>query len=133
MRTFSWSHHGESRSITTQWHSCALHGGSGAVYTHSMAFMHIQWGFRGCSILTHWRSCTLNGCSGAVSTHSLAFMHTQWVFSSCSHSLNGAHVHSQVFRKCSIHVQPVHVPESPMNMFSNLRTQRPYKLALNFH
>jgi hypothetical protein len=129
MRSFSWSHHGESRSIITQWHSCALNWCS-----HSLNCIHANSKvFRGCSILTHWCSCTLNGCSGAVPTHSLGFMRTQWVFRGCSHSLIGIHLHSQVFRKCSIHVQPVHVPDGPMNMFSNLQTQGPYKLALNFH
>ena len=70
MRSFSWSHHGESHSIMTQWHLCTINGCSGAVPTHSLAFMHTQWVFRGCSILTHWHSCALNGCSGAVPAHS---------------------------------------------------------------
>jgi hypothetical protein len=48
-------------------------------------------------------------------------------------SLIGVHAHSQVFRKCSTHVQPVQVTEGPMNMFSNLQcAQRPYILALSF-
>ena len=101
----------------TQWRSCALT----SVNTHSLALMHTQ------------RSCALNGCSGAVHTHSLGFMHTQWVFRGCSHSLIGIHAQSQVFRKCSTCVQPVHGPEGPMNMFWIFAsTQRPYKLALNF-
>ena len=83
----------------------------------SMAFMRTQWAFT----LTEWHSCAFNGCSGAVPTHSLAFMHTQWVFRGCSHSLIGIHTHSQAFRRCSIHVKSVHVPEGPMNMISNLQ------------
>jgi hypothetical protein len=130
MRTFSWSHHGESHSIMSQWHSCTLT----SVQTHSLVVMCTQWVSRSCSMLSHWRSCTLNGCSGAVPTHSLPFMHTKWVFRGCSHSLIAVHVHSQVSTKCSTCVQPVNVSEGPMNMVSNLRsTQRPYKLALNFH
>jgi hypothetical protein len=83
MRSFSWSHNGELRSIVTQWHSC-----------------------------------TLNGCS-----HSLnGVLAHQWVFRGCSHSLIGVHMHSQVFRRCSIRVQPVNVPEGPMNMFSHLQS-----------
>ena len=38
--------------------------------------------------LTHWHSCALNGCSGGV-----------------QYSLIGIHVHSQVFRGCSILTQ----------------------------
>ena len=112
IRTFSWSHHVESCSIMTQWYSCALNGCShslNGIHAHSM------------------------GVQGVFNTDSLAFMCTQWVFRGCSRSLNGVHTHSQVFRKCSKRVQPVHVNEGPMNMFSNLQTQRPYKLALNFH
>jgi hypothetical protein len=45
-----------------------------------------------------------------------------------------AHAYSQAFRRCSICLQSVHVTEGPRNTFSNSeRTQRPYKLALNFH
>ena len=113
MRSFAWSHLGELHSIMTQWRSCTLNGCShtlNCVHAHSM-------GVQGLFPLTKWLSCTLNGCSGAV-----------------QYSRIGIHVHSQVFRRCSIRVQPVHVPEGPMNMFSNLRSmQRPYKLALNFH
>ena len=101
------------------------------VHTHTMAFMRTQWVLRGCSILTHWHSCTLNGWSGAVPTHSLVGMHTQWVFRGCSNSLIGVHMHSQVFRRWSILVQLVHVPEGQMNMFSNLQSaQRPYEYVL---
>jgi len=62
MRTFSWSHHDESLSIMTQWHSCALTN----VHIHSLVVMHTQWVFRGSSILTHRRSCALNECPGSV-------------------------------------------------------------------
>jgi len=121
-------------SILTYWHSCALNGRSGAAPTHSLAFICTKWVLGGCSILTYWHSCALNWRSGAAPTHSLAFICTKWVFRSCSHSLIGIHAHSQVFRKCSTHVLPVHVPEGPMNMFSNLQsTQRPCKIALHFH
>ena len=123
MRTFSWSHHVELHTIMTQRWSCALNGCShslndihvhtlgvqGVFNTHSLAFMHTKWVFRGCS------------------AHSLAFMCTQWVFRGCSPSLIGGHLHSQLFRKCSICIQLVHVPEGPMNMFSNLQSaQRSY-------
>ena len=94
MGTISWSHHGELRSIMTQWHSCVLKGCSHSLYgihAHSM-------GVQGLFLLTHW--------------HSHALTSVQEVFNIC--------------------VQPNHVPEGPMNMFWNLQTQRPYKLALNF-
>ena len=73
MQSFSLSNHGESHSIMTHWrpctlngcsilthwHLCTLNGCSGAVPTHSLAFMCTQWVFMGCSILTHWCSCSL--------------------------------------------------------------------------
>ena len=60
----------------------------------------------------------------------MTFMHTQWVFRGYSHSLIdvpvhsmgvqglfysliGVHMHSQVFRRCSICVQPIYLPEGP--------------------
>jgi hypothetical protein len=126
--------HGHTMVSCVQSWLNGIHAHSMGVHTHSMAFMRTQWVFRGSSILTHWRSCALNGCSGAVPTHSLVFRHIQLVFRGCSHSLISVHAHSQVFRNCSICVQPVYVPEGLMNMFSNLQVaQRPYKLALNFH
>ena len=76
MRTFSWSHHGESHSIMTQWHSCALNGCShslNCIHAHSM-------GIQGLFPLLQRHACALNGCSGAVPTHSLAFTCT------CKHS-----------------------------------------------
>jgi hypothetical protein len=66
MRSFSWSHYGESHSIMNQWHSCALNGWPHSlkgVHAHSMMLFP----------LTYWCSCTLNGCSGDVPTHPLAF------------------------------------------------------------
>jgi hypothetical protein len=105
MRTFSWSHHRESCSIMTQWHSCKLNGCS-----HSLIGVHVH----------------PMGVQGVINTHSLAFIRTQWVFRGCSHSLIGMHANLEVFRKCSARVQPVHLPEGPMNMFSNLQSmQRP--------
>jgi hypothetical protein len=84
MRSFSWSHHGESLSIMTQWRSCSLIGCSHSLndgHAHSM-------GVQGPFPLTHWCSCALNGCSGAV-----------------PYSLIGIHTHSQAFRGCSILTQ----------------------------
>jgi hypothetical protein len=55
MRSFSWSHHGESRSIMTQWHSCTLNGCSyslNGIHAHSM-------GVQGLFLLTHECSCAL--------------------------------------------------------------------------
>jgi hypothetical protein len=83
MRTFSWSHHGESCSIMTQWRSCALIG-----HSHSLNGSHAySMGVQGLFLLTWW-SCTLNGCSGAV-----------------QYSLIEIHVNSQAFRGCSILTQ----------------------------
>jgi len=73
MRSFSWSHHGESCSIMTQWWSCPLIGCS-----HSLNGVHVH----------------SMGVQGVFNTHSLAFMCTQWVFRGCSHSLIGVHEHS---------------------------------------
>jgi hypothetical protein len=114
----------------------------------SKVIMLTQWVFT----LTQWQSCTLNGCSetvqysligihvhtmdfhGVFNTHSLVLTCTHTHLKGVQYSLFGIHFHSHVFRKCSIHVQPVHVPEGRMNKFSNLRKpHRPYELALNFH
>ena len=91
--------------------------------------MHIQT----FQILTQICLCALNGCSGAVPTHSLAFTCTHKCSRDVQYSLIDVHLHSRVFKKCSIHVWHVHVPEGPMNMFSNLQsTQMSYKFGLNF-
>jgi hypothetical protein len=84
-------------SVLTQMQSFswAHHSEMHSIMTH----LH-SCAFNGCSILTNWHLCTLNWCSGGV-----------------KYSLIDVHVHSQVFRRCSIRVQPVHVPEGPMNMF----------------
>jgi hypothetical protein len=115
MRSFSWSHHGESPSIMTQWQSCALIGCS-----HSLIGIHAHsLGVQGLFSLTHWRSCTFNGCSGAVLTHSMAFTSTHKCSGGVQYSLKG--------------VQPVHILKGPIDMFSNMRsTLRPYKFDLNF-
>ena len=77
MRSFSWSHHGESHSIITQWHSCTLNGCScslNCIHAHSI-------GVQGLFPHTQWHSCALNACSGAILTHSLAFV--------CTHKRSG--------------------------------------------
>ena len=84
MRSFSWSHHGESHSIMTQWQSCALIRCSHSLNVSHAHSMDVQ----GLFPLTHCHSCTLNVCSGAV-----------------QYSLIGVHVHSKVFRGCSILTQ----------------------------
>ena len=114
MRSFSWSHHGELHSIMTQWHPCAPNG-----CLHSLNGIHVYSMFvQGVFNTDKRHSCALYGCSGAAPIHSLFV---------------GIHAHSQVFRGCSIHVEPVCVPEGQMNVFPHLQSaQRPYKLALNF-
>ena len=81
MRSFSWSHQGESHSIMTQWWSCALIRCSHSLNGGHVHSMNVQ----GLFPLTHWSSCALNGCSRSVQC-----------------SLTGVHAHSQVFRSCSI-------------------------------
>jgi hypothetical protein len=126
--------------------------------SHSLIGIHVHSQvFKGCSLLTHWCSCALTSVQGVFSSDTgeiflmVAAMVShvqQWVFTltyyhSCTlngcsgdvqYSLIGVHSHSQEFWRCPICVQPGHVPECPMNTFSNLQsTQRPYNLALNFH
>ena len=114
-QSHSWSHHGESCSIMTQWRSCTLIG------SHSLSGIHAHSiGVQGLFPLTHWHSCARNGCSGAVLTHSLAFMCTHKCSGGVQYSLKG--------------VQPVQIFKGPIDMFSNMQsTLRPYKSALNFH
>ena len=114
MRSFSWSHHGESRSIKTQWRSCALNGCShslNGVHAHSMVFRGCSYsligiyvhsmGVQGLFTITQRRPCALS------SVHSVQY------------SLKG--------------IQPVQILEGPMNTFSNIWSAlRPYIIALNF-
>ena len=82
--------------------SCALNGSSGAVPTHSLAFMHTQWVFRGCShslIGVHAHSM---GVQGVFNTHSKAFTCTHKHSGGVQYSLTGFQVHSQAFRACSV-------------------------------
>jgi len=87
MWSFSWSHHHESHSIITQWHSRAFDGHShllNGIHVHSMGVQELF-------PFTHWHSCTLNGWSVAVSDHSKAFACTQ-------HSIQGVfNIHSKTF------------------------------------
>jgi hypothetical protein len=85
MRSFSWSHHSKSRSIMTQWQSCALIGCS-----HSPnGSQHTQWVFRGCShslIGVHAHSM---GVQGVFNAHSLSLTCIHKLSGGCSISLKG--------------------------------------------
>ena len=92
----------------SHWHSCALNGCSGAVPTHSLAFMRthknsggVQYSVTG----VHAHSQMLRTCSVLTQMRSFSWPHhvelhsiiTQWwscALIGCSHSLNGGHSHS---------------------------------------
>jgi hypothetical protein len=64
-----WSHHGESRSIMTQWRSCTLIGCS-----HLLSGSHVHsMGVQGLFPLTHWRSHALTSIQEVFNTHSNVF------------------------------------------------------------
>ena len=73
--------HIQTFQILTQRHSSSLNWCSGAVPTHSLAFMRTHWVFRGCSILTHRCPRALTSIQWVFNTPSLAF--------TCTHKCSG--------------------------------------------
>ena len=79
-----------------------------AFSNNSLAFMHTQWVFRGCSILAQSHSrklISIQGCSTLTHRHSHTFTCVQWVFNSPSQVSTRTQLHSgavQFWHKCDL-------------------------------
>ncbi len=92
----------------THWCSCTLNGCSGGVqYSLKSILVHSQ-AFRECSVLTQMRSFSW---SHHGESHSIITQRQSYTLNGCSggvqYSLIGIHMHLQVFRQCSMCVQPI--------------------------